>query len=330
MIGSLPHRDPRLACALVTHYLKDLPAWPQLPLLSPLESMVAQFSEGFPGLTLAKDNLTADDSQDLSCGLEAIYTAYLTEDTAIFPVSPTHAAGLHEFLSLSTARPPAVKGQLTGPVSFGLSVRASSGKAIIYDEFLSDAAVRLLYLKAKWQEAELRRISPRTIIFMDEPGLAGYGSAFFSLPKEQTVALIDGVLSGITGLKGIHCCGNTDWGLVAATQTDIISFDAYNYAASLALFPSEINNLLARGGAVAWGIVPTDETLAKESAASLQDRLEEAMAPFARHGVPYDFIKEQAIITPACGLAALSEDGAEQALSLLAELSARMRGEPVP
>ncbi len=330
MIGSMPHQESKRACALSTHYLKDIPAWPQLPIANPLEGMVVQFGEGFPGFAMIDGKFVVDASLDLSSNLEAIYQAYLDGNAEAFPISPAYAIGLHEFLALDKIRPLAVKGQVTGPISFGLSVRDASGKAILYDEMLADAAARLLHLKAKWQEARLRQISPRTIIFVDEPGMAAYGSAFFPFPKEQITALIDITLSGIAGLKGIHCCGNTDWGLIASTNTDILSFDAYSYAASLALFPADVKALITRGGAVAWGIVPTNESLAKESVASLKDRLEDAMAPFTRQGIAFSRLKEQALLTPACGLAALPEDGAEQALKTLAELSARMRGEAAP
>ena len=81
------------------------------------------------------------------------------------------------------------------------------------------------------------------------------------------------------------------------------------------------------GGGVAWGVVPnTEEALLKESTSSLKDRLEEAMAPFTRHGVSFKQLKEQSLLTPSCGLAGLSEDASERVLEMLAELSARMRG----
>ena len=50
------------------------------------------------------------------------------------------------------------------------------------------------------------------------------------------------------------------------------------------------------------------------------------MAPFTRNGVSFKQLKEQGILTPSCGLAGLSEDGAERVLEMLAALSERMRG----
>jgi acyl dehydratase len=50
------------------------------------------------------------------------------------------------------------------------------------------------------------------------------------------------------------------------------------------------------------------------------------MAPFTRHGVPFKQLIAQGLLTPSCGLATLaSEEPAELALELLAELSARIR-----
>jgi methionine synthase II (cobalamin-independent) len=134
-------------------------------------------------------------------------------------------------------------------------------------------------------------------------------------------------LGGIKGLKGVHCCGNTDWSVLLGTSVDIVSFDAYNYAQSLSLYPSEVKSLLDRKGAIAWGIVPNDEpSLTKETAASLKDRLEEAMAPFTRKGVPFRQLIGQGLLTPSCGLASLdTTEAAARALELLAELSQMIR-----
>jgi hypothetical protein len=50
MIGSMPHTDPVKAYALLSRYLKDIPAWPQLPRRSFREGMCCQFSQGMPGV----------------------------------------------------------------------------------------------------------------------------------------------------------------------------------------------------------------------------------------------------------------------------------------
>ena len=258
--------------------------------------------------------------------LERLYTAYLENDFSALSVSPDYAAGLHEFLNLPFPYSLAVKGQVVGPLSFGVLLKDESKQSILHDDILLDSCARLLRLKAAWQENELRRLNTKTIIFIDEPIMASFGSAYFSISPEKVAALLGEVLGGISGLRGIHCCGNTDWSILCGLETHIISFDTYNYASSLALYASDVKSLIQRGGAIAWGIVPNNaESLQKENVVSLKDRLEDAMAPFTRHGIGIRQLKEQSLLTPSCGLAGLSEEEAEQALELLATLASHLR-----
>jgi len=326
-IGAMPQTDPEEACSQVVHYLTDIPAWPQLPKRSFLENMYVQFSEGFPGVVLEGERIYIDCSQDLDRPLEQLYAAYLRNNINKYPISADYAAGLHRFLASENLSPLAVKGQVTGPVTWGLTVTDDSRKAIIYNDILGDAVARLLRLKASWQEKALSQLSPNTVIFVDEPYMAAYGSVGVSLSEERVISLLEEVLGGIKGVKGVHCCGNTDWSVLLETSVDILSFDAYNYAQSLSLYPSAIRKFLDRKGTIAWGIVPNDEeALASETAASLQDRLEEAMAPFTRKGIRFKQLIKQGLLTPSCGLAGLStSDAAAQALELLAKLSANIR-----
>ena len=220
-----------------------------------------------------------------------------------------------------------VKGQVTGPVTWGLTVTDDSGKGILYDDTLGDAVPKLLKLKAAWQEKQLKQICRDTIIFVDEPYMSAFGSVSVMLSREKIINLLEEVFSGIGGLKGIHCCGNTDWSLLLDTSVDIISYDAYNYAQSLSLYPAEVKKFLDRGGTIAWGIIPSDEdSIAKESIASLKDRLEETMAPFTRKNIRFKQLIEQGLLTPSCGLGSLTKvEAAVRALELLAELSVMIR-----
>jgi methionine synthase II (cobalamin-independent) len=329
IIGSMPHTDPQQACSLITRYLKDIPAWPQLPRRSFLENMYVQYSEGFPGAVIGDDRIYIDSSGDLQKPLEELYAAYLENNVDKYPISPDYAAGLYSFLSLTGLSSRAVKGHVTGPLTWGLTVTDKDGRAIIHDEVLGDAVPKLLRLKAAWQEKELSKISRNIIIFVDEPYMAAYGSSTsagaFSSP-EKIAEMLDEVFEGISGLKGLHCCGNTDWSVLLKTGLDILSFDTYNYAESVSLYPAEVKKFLDRGGCIAWGIVPNDgESVGGETVTSLKDRLEEAMAPFTRNGVRFRDLVGQSLLTPSCSLAPLSEEASEQALELLSTLSAQMR-----
>ena len=181
-------------------------------------------------------------------------------------------------------------------------------------------------LKARWQERALRKLCKQTVVFLDEPYLSSIGSAYLALREEQVIACLEEVLQGISGLKGLHCCGNTDWGLLLNLPIDIVSFDAYNYAMHLSLYSDSLKPFLQRGGIVAWGIVPnTTESLARESTASLIERLLTAMGLLVDKGIALDKLIEQSLITPSCGLGTLPVDIADAVCAQTAAVSQTMR-----
>jgi len=324
-IGSMPYTNPDEACSIIMKYLPDIPAWPQLPQRSPKEDMIIQFSEGFPGVVIDGDKIHIEPSADFESELEQIYIDCEQDNACGYGTSTEYAAGLHAFLS-KAAGSKIVKGQVTGPITWGLRVTSQDGLGILYDETLAETAAKFLRLKASWQENILREISPNTIIFVDEPYLVSLGSVFTPIPEEKVPILLEEVIKGIKGVKGLHCCGNTNWSVLLDTAIDILSFDAYNYASSLSTHSDKVKSFLERGGSIAWGIVPNEEeALAKESLPSLRDRMEEAMAPFTRDGVKFRQLIAQGLITPSCGLESLSPEAASQALELTAKLSRDLR-----
>ncbi len=324
-IGSMSHFDPEAACSLILKCLPDIPAWPQLPNRSSKESMYIQFSEGFPGIVTGGDKIHVEPSANFETALGQIYMDCEANDFSKYGVSAEYAAGLHAFVA-KAKKPEIVKGQIIGPITWGLTVTDQDGRALLYDETLAEVMAKFLRLKASWQENALREISSNTITFVDEPYLTSLGSAFVAIPNERVTTLLEEVFKGIKGVKGVHCCGNTDWPVLLNTTIDILSFDAYNYASSFSIYPNEVKSFLARGGTIAWGIVPnSEEALAKESLSSLYDRLGEAMAPFTRNGIKFKQIIRQGLITPSCGLANLSLEAASQVLELTAKLSDSLR-----
>jgi methionine synthase II (cobalamin-independent) len=324
-IGSMPHTNAEEACAIIMKHLPDIPVWPQLPRRSPKENMIVQFSEGFPGVVIQDDRIHIEPSADFESEIEQIYIDCEEGNTRRYGISSEYAAGFHAFLA-KAAGSKIVKGQVTGPVTWGLAVTRQDGLGILYDDTLAEAAAKFLRLKASWQENILREISPTPIIFVDEPYLVSLGSVFTPIPEEKVPVLLEEVFKGIKGIKGLHCCGNTNWSVILSTTTDVLSFDAYNYASSLSTHSDKVKSFLGRGGNIAWGIVPNEEeAVVKESVSSLRDRLEEAMAPFTRDGVKFKQIVGQALITPSCTLASLSLEAANQTLELTAKLSRDLR-----
>jgi methionine synthase II (cobalamin-independent) len=313
---------------LAYEHFPEIHAWPQLPRRSFAENMYAQFSERFPGVVIDEERVTVDRTQDLDPELAALYLACLEDDLGYGAISADYAAGLHAFLDSAPALDPApayVKGQVTGPVSWGLTVVDQERRPILYDEVLAEAIAEHLRLKARWQESALRQISAHTILSLDEPYMSSFGSAYVSLSRDQVIGWMEEVFRGIQGFKMMHCCGNTDWSLLLSTSVDILSFDAYSYAAHLALYPDEIAAFMDRGGTLAWGITPKTADAYQETADSLVERLLAAMDLLVQKGIHLDDILQASLITPSCGLGSLPEALAEHVLGLTAAVSGAMR-----
>jgi methionine synthase II (cobalamin-independent) len=318
--GSLPHTDPEAALELALRTL-DIPAWPQLPQRAFVENMYVQFSERFPGVVIEGERIYVDRERDLDRDLEQLYVAYLTDDVDSAAISPQYAAGLYRFLESDTDMSPGVKGQVTGPVSWGLMVVERNRKPILYDDVLAEAVGQHLRLKASWMEAQLRTLSPETIVLVDEPYMSSFGSAFVSLSRGQVVALMEEVFAGIEGLRGVHCCGNTDWSLLLSTTVDILSLDAYSYAEELALYHEEVGAFLERGGSIAWGIVPASDQALEETVESLVERFHAALHLLTEKGLHRDDLLQSALIMPSCGCGSLPVETAERVLDLTGQVS---------
>lgn len=325
-VGSIPHTVPAVACNLTFQHFPHIPTWPQLPRRSPLENMYTQYSERFPGVVLEPESnrIYVNREADLDPELEQLYLAYLENDVEFGAVSSDYAAGLYAFLKDAVAHSDgfiAVKGQVTGPVSWGLRVGDQNRRPVLYEEILADAVAKSLRLKASWQERQLRKVFPTTIIFVDEPYMANFGSALIPIQRDQVITLIEEVLSGIEGIKGTHCCGNTDWSILLETSIDILNFDTYGYGYTLALYPDAVRAFLDRGGIIAWGIVPLNDHILYETAESLLGHLERAWERLERKGIPREQIVAASLITPACGTGTLSKEMAERAFQLTKQVS---------
>lgn len=325
-IGSLPHTDPVKAVDLVIGQLREVPYWPQLPALGFGENMYAQFSTRLPGVTIDPEvkRVTVDLS---SYDPESFYMAVVEEDVDHFAYPAENFHGFHELLKRPLGKEVrAVKGQVTGPISTGLQIIDQNGKSAIYDDAFGEIIRKDLNLSAKWQERKLGEVHDNVIIFLDEPSLSLIGTPFAPISQENVVMWIDEVLDGLRCVKGLHCCGNTDWPMVLSTDIDLLSFDAYSYAFTISLFPREVEAFLERGGTISWGIVPNmDGRLEKESDATLLALFDKAISDLVAKGVDKELLLHRSMITPQCGLGGLDEMQCRHALDLLNGLTHDIR-----
>ncbi len=333
-IGSVPFTDVEEAVDLILTHLPEIPFWPQMVRLGFREDMVAQGFRGLPGLRLDEVSRTVrtDPQAVRELALAEFYEAVWLDDLSPFALAPEEARGFYTLIRRvadSVQSPPALKGQVVGPVTFAGMVKDDQEKPILYDREMTQAVSLGLARKAAWQARQFRELGKEAIIFFDEPILTGFGSAFFPVSREEVVTILTDALEAARQpgpvYLGIHCCGNTDWSLLLKLPIDILSFDSYGYFDSLLLYDRELRDFLARGGWLAWGLVPTREELHQESEDGLWHRFESQVKQAVGRGLELHQVLAQALLTPACGLGYQTPEAAARALELLHRLSARAR-----
>lgn len=349
-IGSFPHTEPGPLCDFLLTKLPDCPTWPQLPARSYRESMYAQYAAALPGALIDEERgrTTLALPEDASEVLTDFFSAAMAEDAAPFAPRPEDAAGYHSFVERlgltgsrglwegALARAPGgesaglfIKGHVTGPVSFGLTVTRPDGRAVFFDDTLREVVISGLAAQARAQVQALGRTGRPVILFLDEPFLASYGSATVPLSEADVVeslTLVTDAVLAAGGIPGVHCCGNTDWSLLFRTSAQVVSFDAFCYLDSMTLYPEALGGFLERGGALAWGVVPTEPSLLEgEDSQSILSRLRQGMGRVAASGVSAAALRASCLVTPSCGMGTLSIPMAERIVELTALVAAGLR-----
>ncbi len=294
------------------------------------ESMYVQYAYDLPGIVLddVRELVYVDADRLDPTGLEEFLLNVENEELDYFAYEQEYFAGFFEMLRLvkDNQNLKMLKGQVTGPLSLGLKITDKEKQAIVYDETFADIYVKYLRMEAKWQQKALADVFPETLVVFDEPYMNMFGSAFLSLGEEEVLDLIARVTDGIPGLLGIHCCGNTDWGVMIETGVDVLSLDAYAVGEVLALYPDDVRGFLDRGGIIAWGIVPSiADDFSQETKEQLLDKLEKTMGLLTKKGIELDAMLKQSIISPSCGLGGMPEAMAEDALEVTKWISDSLR-----
>lgn len=323
-IGSMPHKDVDYVVRFILENFKDdIPFWPQLVNLGFKENMYAQFSEGLPNITIEEDKIFFD----LKDRINSNSFFENMDNLEYFGISENFACGLPKLidcLKKEGLKFNYLKGQITGPITFGLKVTDQNLRSSIYDEELFEIIKIHLAKKALWQIEKLKDSCHQVIIFMDEPYLSSVGSAYVQLDRELVVENLNYIIKEIkdTGaLSGIHCCGNTDWTILLETDVDIINFDAYDYFGEFSLYLKEVKDFLDRGGIIAYGIVPASEKINDKTTESLFKKLNDELRTLIKSGLNEERVLNQFILTPSCGVGSLREDLAEKILCTTQKLS---------
>ncbi|MBW2621450.1 MAG: hypothetical protein JRD68_00970, partial [Deltaproteobacteria bacterium] len=293
-IGSVPFQNLAETLDRIARDCPVLPYWPQLIRVHKGADMTLQFALSLPSLTVnVEEQKVTVETEGREQALTDFYEHLLGEDLDYFALPLDSGEGFYTFLEKVAADPEYgpdfLKGHVTGPVTLGQTVRDADGRSLLDIPELKDTVVKGLGAMAAWQAAKIRATGRLPLIFLDEPGLTGFGSAFSTLSRDDVVQMLDETAETARShgevLVGVHICGNTDWEMIMSTSLDVINFDAFGYLDNFLLFPDEIAGFIQRGGYIAWGIGPTLNYSGSETPEGLAGRIESAWQKLAERGL---------------------------------------------
>lgn len=293
----MPHTD--VERALETALSLDVPFWPQLPNYSYYEDMYVQAAEHFPGILLDSDERTLRFSIEKFA--EELEEALLwLDDPVHLDVSEEYSVVYHRFLALDLQDRPAIRGQLEGPISFGLNIVDQDGRPIIFDDTVREFMLDFMAGRVNAQLARLKERNPNAFMFVDEPGLQYLFSAMSGYSDLKARGDLERFFSRVDRPRGVHLCGNPDWDFLLDLDLDVLSLDVYTNGEIFASYAPAVERFLDRGGVIVWGIVPTGfEAFAREEIPSLVERLEDVWQTLWSRGIDRELMISRSMLSPA-------------------------------
>jgi len=247
---------------------------------------------------------------------------------AYFDISKQYSDVYHRFLKLDLSDRPAIRGQLEGPISFGLNVLDQDKRPIIFDDTVRPFMYEFMAKRINVQLERLKKINPNAFMFIDEPGLQFLFSALSGYDSTAARGDMEAFLSMIDRPRGVHLCGNPDWDFLLNLDMDILSLDVYLNGDIFSNYAGSIKKFLDNGGVIVWGIVPTNlEPFEAETIDTLADQLENVWNILDKKGIEKEYLLSKSLISPAtCCL--VNPDGdktVEKAFHVVQNLSQRLR-----
>jgi len=309
-MGIMPHTNVEGALELALSL--DIPFWPQLPNLSFYEDMYAQTSQNFPGAVVDPDGEKVSFNKAKFDAELGDYSLRMAEPET-FVLSRRYSVVYHRFLAEALQDYPAIRGQVTGPVSFGFRVTDEESRPIIYSEEVRPLLFDFIQRKANAQYWQLKRKNQNAFVWLDEPGLGWVFSGLTGYNDVQAGQDYHSFLAGLDGPKALHLCANVNLPYLLGLGIELLSFDAYQIETMPKGYVKAVADFLRSGGIISWGIVPTDsENLGKETPETLAGLLSDYWEVVAVNaGLSARVIAEQALIAPArCCLKNIGKVGA--------------------
>jgi len=342
-MGIMSHRDVDQALELALSL--DIPFWPQLPKVSLYEDMYVQSSQNFPGIAIDfdKERLVFNTAR-FEQELDEYFVKMDVPET--FALSAEYSTVFHKFLSKELQGYKAIRGQVTGPVSFGFKVLDENLKPIIYNDEARTILFDFIQKKANVQYRELKERNPNAFVWLDEPGLGYVFSGLSGYNEQHAREDYRRFVEGLEGPKGLHLCAEVNLPYLLELEMEILSFDAYQIGFMPREYTGSVAEFITSGGVISWGIIPTESTaLATQTPETLARILSSYWEVISENtGLSLNQIAKQALVAPArcclsdlgqvntdgktvseCQVSSIEEGLVERAFAFLSELSQILR-----
>lgn len=313
-IGSLPHRDAHQAAEFALRITPELPCIPSLPKCSPAEGMIAQAVVGIRGISVGQ------------------YGSLLVDADRIDPDAPVTTdldhgayAGLRAFVEVARGYEGPVKWQFTGPVTLGLALLRSGVPAPLAFDVARKTVRAHVAAIHEFVQSELPQ--SLQVVFIDEPDLSLLMDESFPIAPEPAVDLMSAALATIESgaMMGMHSCSTVDPAILTATGPAILSLPVSSHLIGHA---GAIAEFLDRDGVIAWGVVPTHGPVMASAERSWK-RLASLWCDLVQAGCDAMRLRQQSLVTPACGLANHTETTAEIVYAQVRDIGERVRTQAV-
>lgn len=317
-IGSLPFDAVTSGIGAVQEFAAEIPFWPQLPQRSPKEGIVAQGLGVLDGLISPRESGYGYEVRDGQ--IDAVLQALHRSDGNL---NEHYAAGFFAFEAALVAgafpQGRAVKGQIEGPITLAAYLFYKGRPFLVEAELFAAVAFHVSQMLC-WQIEKLQARGVPVLLFVDEPALCLPASPSEEERRLSALAAALQTAKARGAWAGLHCCAASPFARMGRVGADILSFDAHEGLEQF--FLDGVASEFARhGGIVAYGLIPTRQSLAEEEAGAIFRRWF-AMASAA--GDP-QLLARGSMVTATCGLGMLDASAVRESFTLAHEVSGLLR-----
>lgn len=336
--GNLPYVDIKLCKQMLLRLYENIPFLPELPLLDANDTILNRTFANMPCITIKEGKILLSEITDKNLNLTtvALDKIYNSTDINDFEKYSSETPFFNLYLEiLKRIKPEYTIINLMGAFTFANSIFNKNASVLLTDRIYRKFIIQIITIKALWFIYKIKEASSNTkpIIIFDENLLYKYGTlkrTNEAITKETITTMFTKIFQKIQkagGLVGVQSFEKCNWQLVLESDgVNLISFDAYNNPNNLNIIAEKINNFLAKGGYINWGIVPVmnENVIRSINIDTLYKKFTSTLEILASEGVSMDLLYKNSTVSVQGNLSKYPILFAEKALMLSVQLAKKM------